>query len=456
MESDDSWLIRDTVTDGTIRVVQFSVNDRAARLTLASSPLARGRTYETMDYDPSVTAGEGVAFRCGDVNEGIVLGISGDDLIDRGYGGDPNGNRVDANDQYTAATTQQTFRWSQYADNQNLAGGATQTHGGIQVSVTTDLASGATFAADTSTKEGAFYAPGDSNISTQSSAKLFVNGNATDSTLTFESAADASAEVHNVLFVINDIDGVKDRANDFQDIVTVRAYDVDANEVAVDLDVLGHDSAKGNTITARINYDKPDQQDGAVRVTIAGPVDRIVITYDNGSPTQQAIHLSDIDFDVTASDGDADNIDAGAGNDTVFAGSGDDLLSGDAGTVGNDRPPRVSPQHRMLLRGWQAQVLFGEEEVLVPALSLIDGIGIRAEAPGLVAYFHLLTPCHHIFAEGAEVETFLPGAYGLKGVEATARERLFAARPDLRADPDAYGPAARPMSRTPLTQLLVA
>ena len=33
------------------------------------------------------------------------------------------------------------------------------------------------------------------------------------------------------------------------------------------------------------------------------------------------------------------------------------------GAIGNARPLRVSPQHRILLNDWRAQVFFGEDEV---------------------------------------------------------------------------------------------
>ena len=127
------------------------------------------------------------------------------------------------------------------------------------------------------------------------------------------------------------------------------------------------------------------------------------------------------------------------------------------GTMGNARPLRVSPQHRMLVGGWRAQLYFGADEVLVPAVSLCDGDGIRQDAPGPVVYHHLLTPRHAVIAaEGAAAETFLPAAMGLDGIDARDRAALFAARPDLRADLSAYGPAARPTPRARLARLLAA
>ncbi|SDZ51315.1 Hint domain-containing protein [Jannaschia faecimaris] len=126
-----------------------------------------------------------------------------------------------------------------------------------------------------------------------------------------------------------------------------------------------------------------------------------------------------------------------------------------AGAIGNNAPLRVSPNHRMLIRGWRAQLMFGEEEVLVPAKALVNGSTIRTERPGLVSYFHLLTPKHEVFfAEGAEAETFLPGTEGLDGIDVHARTRLFQARPGLRADLTAYGRCARPTVRPRVGHLL--
>jgi hypothetical protein len=85
-----------------------------------------------------------------------------------------------------------------------------------------------------------------------------------------------------------------------------------------------------------------------------------------------------------------------------------------AGAMGDGVPRRplcLSPQHRMLVSGWRAELLFGAVEVLVPALALV---GDRAEQqcvrPEGVTYLHLLFDRHEIiFAEGAAVESLLPG-----------------------------------------------
>ena len=116
-----------------------------------------------------------------------------------------------------------------------------------------------------------------------------------------------------------------------------------------------------------------------------------------------------------------------------------------AGALGNDRDLRVSPQHRMLLRGWQASLLFGETEVLVSAKSLVNDQTILREEGGTVDYFHILFDQHEIvFAEGAASESFHPGEQGWKALDQATRDEVLELFPELRTDGFmAYGPAAR-------------
>lgn len=92
-------------------------------------------------------------------------------------------------------------------------------------------------------------------------------------------------------------------------------------------------------------------------------------------------------------------------------------------TIGNRRPLVVSPQHRILLTGWRAQLHFGEDEILVAACHLVDGNGITvAEAP-MVEYIHLMFDQHEvIFAEGVATESFHPGDRFLEQDTEVARE----------------------------------
>lgn len=81
-----------------------------------------------------------------------------------------------------------------------------------------------------------------------------------------------------------------------------------------------------------------------------------------------------------------------------------------AGTLGNARPLRLSPQHRVLLSGWQTAMLFGTEQVLAPAVSLVNGEAVRQVEGGEIQYHQLLFDRHEIIhAEGACCETMQLG-----------------------------------------------
>ncbi len=107
-----------------------------------------------------------------------------------------------------------------------------------------------------------------------------------------------------------------------------------------------------------------------------------------------------------------------------------------AGAHGNRRRLVVSQQHRMLTSSAQAELLFGESEVLVRARDLIDGTSVRISlAGGTVGYFHLLFDDHEIiFAEGAPTESFHPGQMGLSALDDAAGCEVLDLFPELGGD----------------------
>ncbi|MGR3660090.1 MAG: Hint domain-containing protein [Paracoccaceae bacterium] len=104
------------------------------------------------------------------------------------------------------------------------------------------------------------------------------------------------------------------------------------------------------------------------------------------------------------------------------------------GIFGNERDLVVSPQHRIALSGWQAELYFGEECVLAPAKALINGTTIqrwKADAP--VTYFHLMFDAHQvIYSENVATESFHPGEEGLSGLSHGARFELMALFPEFQ------------------------
>src|SRR5690606_25389196 len=118
-----------------------------------------------------------------------------------------------------------------------------------------------------------------------------------------------------------------------------------------------------------------------------------------------------------------------------------------AGVLGNRRPLRVSPQHRMLVGGWAVELAAGTAEAFATARHLVDGRSIRTVTGGEVEYFHLLLDRHEvILAEGAASESFHPGPQGMQAMTLEARAEIRALFPDIARDAgQGYGPLARPM-----------
>ncbi|MGL4238253.1 Hint domain-containing protein [Tabrizicola sp.] len=108
----------------------------------------------------------------------------------------------------------------------------------------------------------------------------------------------------------------------------------------------------------------------------------------------------------------------------------------DTGVIGNTRPLRVSPQHRILLDDWRAQVYFGEDQVLVPAKALVNGSTVRQTVPEAgVTYIHILFDRHEvIISEGALSESFHPGEIGLGALDEGQRRELDLLFPGLELE----------------------
>jgi len=101
----------------------------------------------------------------------------------------------------------------------------------------------------------------------------------------------------------------------------------------------------------------------------------------------------------------------------------------DEGALGNDKPMLLSPQHRVLLRGWRAEMLFGEAEVLVSAKHLINDLTIRPAPRRSVTYYHILFDQHELlWSDGALTESFFPG------------DTIMSGNDDLRAEIEALFP----------------
>lgn len=85
------------------------------------------------------------------------------------------------------------------------------------------------------------------------------------------------------------------------------------------------------------------------------------------------------------------------------------------GAIGNAKELLVSPQHKILVSGWRAELFFGEDEVLVAAAHLVNADTIHRAPRRFIEYHHLMFDAHEIvLADGVPSESFYPGDYILQ------------------------------------------
>ena len=96
------------------------------------------------------------------------------------------------------------------------------------------------------------------------------------------------------------------------------------------------------------------------------------------------------------------------------------------------RDTMVSRQHRILLQDIRCELLFGEPEVFVRALHLLDLPEVLAAVVPQVTYLHLLFDRHEVIrADGVWSESFQPGPRSLGGLDADQQAEIFAVFPEM-------------------------
>ncbi|KAE9631572.1 Hint domain-containing protein [Parasedimentitalea maritima] len=116
----------------------------------------------------------------------------------------------------------------------------------------------------------------------------------------------------------------------------------------------------------------------------------------------------------------------------------------------------LSPQHRVLLKNWRAEMLFGEPEVLVTASSLTNDDTIRPVLTGDVEYFHILLEGHHtVWANGVECETLMPAEMAQTALSGAARGEICQLFPEIVTDLSSFGSLCHPLLKPYETQTLL-
>lgn len=260
--------------------------------------------------DDTILAGEG--------NDRVFAG-SGNDSVEGGAGNDLLvGDTPDP-----TAGAREVFQWSEAPDPNDVdpidAGdpitGFTQNTGSVDVNfsvLTSTVTDDTTFAANPQNVTGLTTDGTPANPGSSLSADLPAPGT-TDLKLEF------SSEVENVSFNINDLDGTEH--------VQIFAFDAADNLIPVTLvggsavTVLSAEEAMG----AGTGTD--DGAAHSLTVTIAGPVSQLVIRYSDADGTSDGLNVTDVYFGLPGG-----VVDAGVpGNDTLVGDEGDDTLLGEAG-----------------------------------------------------------------------------------------------------------------------------
>ncbi len=115
-------------------------------------------------------------------------------------------------------------------------------------------------------------------------------------------------------------------------------------------------------------------------------------------------------------------------------------------TLGNPRELVVSQQHRMMIDASVAELLFGAPRALVAAKFLCGMEGVSIREGGYVSYWHIMFDQHQIVrSEGVLSESFFVTPNSIGALDHPQRAEILSLFPELRGNPDAYGPTAAPI-----------
>ncbi|MFU8777155.1 MAG: Hint domain-containing protein [Roseovarius sp.] len=270
-------------------------------------------------------------------NDDVIDGFGGDDTIFAGEGNDtvfagsgndwveggPGNDLLIGDTPDSEAGGREVFRWSAAPDPNDAdpidAGDPitafTQNTGSVDVTfsvLTSTVTDDTTFADNTQNVTGVITDGAPADAGSSLSADLTAAGS-TDLKLEF------SSEVENVSFNINDLDGTEN--------VQIFAFDAADNLIPVTFTVGSAVTVLSAEEALGAGTGTDDDPAHSVQVSIAGPVSQLVIRYSDPSSTSDGINVTDVYFGLPGG-----VVDTGLpGNDTLIGGDGDDTLLGEAG-----------------------------------------------------------------------------------------------------------------------------
>ena len=109
-----------------------------------------------------------------------------------------------------------------------------------------------------------------------------------------------------------------------------------------------------------------------------------------------------------------------------------------AGALGGGLPERdmlLSPNHKVLLADFKAELYFEEREVFVAAKHLVGMPGIERVNVTQTTYIHFMFDRHEVvLSDGAWTESYHPGDYSINGIDEGARNEILALFPELATE----------------------
>lgn len=104
------------------------------------------------------------------------------------------------------------------------------------------------------------------------------------------------------------------------------------------------------------------------------------------------------------------------------------------GTLGCSSRLLVSPNHRMLISGAMAELVCGDDEMLICAKLLVNDRNVRRVEGGFVTYVHIMFDYHEvIWANDCPSESFFAGDQAIASLNTDQAREILAIFPELRS-----------------------